>query len=62
VQVEGLSGLMWLRLNNTRVTGSGLVHLKGLMGLKRLDLLDTQVTDAGVAELKAALPELKVER
>ena len=39
-------------LDDTRVTDSGLEHLKGLSGLQYLYLDNTQVTDVGLEHLK----------
>lgn len=57
-QLEGLTNLklMNISLSGTRVTDTGLVHLKGLECLEGLDLRGTSVTDAGVSELKKSLP------
>jgi internalin A len=52
--------MQWLWLNGTKVTDSGLEHLKGLMRLKELDLSNTNVTDEGVKKLKKALPNCNI--
>ena len=41
----------WLGLARTKVTDSGLAHLKDLVNLNRLHLENTAVTDAGLAHL-----------
>ena len=57
-----LTNLRVIRLNNTQITGAGLVNLKGLNNLKDLDLSGTNVTDAGIAELQKALPNCEIEK
>ncbi|MFP4057919.1 MAG: hypothetical protein ACLF0G_13715 [Candidatus Brocadiia bacterium] len=49
--LEGLSHLVTLLLDGTKVTDAGLVHLEGLSGLGGLGLSSTAVTDAGLAHL-----------
>ena len=51
-----------VKLNNTKVTDAGLVHLKGLSKLQTLFLQGTKVTDAGVKKLQAALPKCRISR
>ena len=53
-----VTGLPALRLNGTRITDAGLVHLEGLTGLRELRL-PREITDAGLAHLKG-LTELRV--
>lgn len=48
----------WVDIARTKVTDSGLVHLKKMTNLTRLHLENTQVTDAGIAHL-AGLPNLE---
>jgi internalin A len=50
-----------LTVSDTKVTDSGLVHLKGLTKLLELDLRKTKVTTAGVADLQKAIPNCKIE-
>jgi len=40
----------------SKITDTGLVHLKGMTNLQELFIDDTKITDASVAELKKALP------
>ncbi len=58
--ISGLRELQLLSLDDTRVTDTGLIHLKGLSSLKWLKLSRTKVTDAGIAELQKSLPHLQV--
>ena len=53
-----LSELVWLDINDTKLTDRGLIHLAGLTNLERLRLDDTQVSDAGLVHL-AKLQRLK---
>lgn len=59
-QLEGITALRELVLQNTPITDAGLVHLKGLTSLERLLLGKTNITDAGLVHLKdlAALKHL----
>ena len=50
-QLEGLTALLWLWLDNTMIGDEGLTHLKRLSGLRGLSLVRTKVTDGGLAEL-----------
>ena len=50
-QFEGLTGLRFIGLANTKVTDAGLAYLEGLTGLTHLDLSNTKVTDAGLEHL-----------
>ena len=52
VNLQGLSQLRWLDLDNTQVTDAGLVNLQGLSQLQRLTLNNTKVTDAGLMHLQ----------
>ena len=54
--------LEWLDLGGTRVTDTGLKHLKGLTKLKWLDLRGTDVTDEGVNTLQQSLPNCEMAR
>ncbi len=51
VQLETLTDLEDLGLQDTQVTDAGLVYLKGLTKLEWLDLDNTQITDAGLVHL-----------
>jgi serine/threonine protein kinase/tetratricopeptide (TPR) repeat protein len=51
--LEGLTGLTYLFLKETRVTDAGLVHLVGCKGLTHLSVANTKVTDAGLVHLKS---------
>ena len=51
-QLEGITTLRELILENTPVTDTGLVHLRGLTSLERLLLGKTHITDAGLVHLK----------
>jgi hypothetical protein len=53
--LEGLIGLRWLLLNNTKVGDAGMVHLKGLKNLLALHLSNTQVSNAGLEQLKGII-------
>ncbi|MBI83284.1 MAG: hypothetical protein CMJ81_08825 [Planctomycetaceae bacterium] len=50
----------YLRLDGTRITDAGLVHLRGLTNLQWLGLRYTKVTPAGIARLKKELPHCQV--
>ena len=52
VHLEALTGLRWLRLDNTSVTDAGLARLRGLTGLQFLALVRARITDDGLAHLK----------
>jgi hypothetical protein len=60
--LKRLINLYSLCLGQTRISDSGLIHLKGLTKLSMLDLRGTPVTDAGVNELQQALPSLRIYR
>ena len=47
-------------LRGTKITDSGLVHLKGLTKLQNLVLSFTQTTDAGVTDLQKSLPNCNI--
>jgi hypothetical protein len=55
--LSALKELRHLRLDRTRITDAGLVHLVRLEGLESLDLAHTQVTDEGLKTL-ARMPSL----
>ena len=50
--LRDLSQLQVLMLQDTKVTGAGLVHLEGLSQLQGLDFFGSQVTDAGLVHLR----------
>lgn len=56
--LAGLTGLEYLSLADTQVTGTGLVHLRGLTRLLSLDLQGTKITGPGLEHLKR-LPRLE---
>ena len=58
--LTGLTNLMILGLDDTKVTDAGLVHLKGLTKLEVLVLRRTKVTPAGVKQLQQALPNCEI--
>ena len=50
--LKELGKLVWLQLDGTRVTDTGLEHLKGLINLQTVSLSNTQVSDTGLEHLK----------
>ena len=56
-----LSQLEVLELKGTKITDTGLEHLKGLKRLQILSLFQTKVTDAGIERLQKALPKARIE-
>lgn len=50
--LQGLTGLLGLTLENTWVTDAGLLRLQGLTNLQAIILRNTQITDAGLVHLK----------
>ena len=62
MHLEKLPDFSALHLCRTRVTDTGLMHLKGLTNLRIVDLRGTNVTNAGAKELKRALPRLTIMR
>lgn len=51
-QFKALTGLRSIRLDGTRVTGPGLVHLKGLASLTELSLDGARVTEVGLKHIE----------
>eukprot|EP00913_Durusdinium_trenchii_P005630 g5248.t1 len=51
-QVVDRLALKWLNLRGTRITDTGLAHLKEKTQLKWLDISGTRINDAGLAHLK----------
>lgn len=51
-RLEDFIGLKMVRLNETKISGRGLVHVTHQPGLWFLELRDCAVTDAGVAPLQ----------
>ena len=47
MSIKRLTKLQSLNLEQTQVTGTGLVHLRGLTKLQSLNLMETPVTEAG---------------
>ena len=54
--------LQKLNLLNTKITDSGLVHLKGGTELQWLGLANTKVTDAGLVHLKGLTALQRLDR
>ena len=52
VEFGSNKAVVFVDLSNTKVTDSGLVHLKGLANLEHLVLFETKVTDAGLVHLE----------
>lgn len=50
--LKELSKLLWLHLDGTQVTDTGLEHLKGLVNLRTVSFSDTQVSDTGLEHLR----------
>jgi hypothetical protein len=50
------------RLDETKITDAGLVHLEGLTNLEHLSLRGTQATREGVKKLQLELPVCTIER
>ena len=50
-QLQSVTCLKWLELNDTQITDAGMQHLKGLKRLESVSLINTQVTDASLAHL-----------
>jgi hypothetical protein len=50
-----------LKLRGTRITDSGLAHLKALTSLKGLDLRETTISEVGLDGLRQALPGLTID-
>ncbi|HLW65166.1 MAG TPA: protein kinase [Gemmataceae bacterium] len=51
-QIAPATGIVWLNLENTAVTGAGLAHLKGMKKLTDLVLTGTRVGDDGLKHLQ----------
>lgn len=51
-QLKRLTRLRHINLDNTRVTGPGLIHLRDLADLRELSLDGANVTDAGLEQIK----------
>jgi len=49
-----------LDLARTRITDSGLRHLRGLVKLRELDLTGTRMRSGAVRQLRAALPACRI--
>jgi len=54
--------LVWIGLNDTRITDGGLEHLSSLRSLRRVYLSGTRVTDEGVRRLQKQLPRATILR
>jgi hypothetical protein len=54
--------LKTLDLAHTKITDTGLLHLRGLIALKTLEVAGTGVTAAGAKSLEKVLPGLQVKR
>jgi hypothetical protein len=52
-QLSGETSLEVLCLDHTKITDTGISHLRGLSNLAYLSLADTAITDAGLIHLKA---------
>jgi hypothetical protein len=50
-----------LRLNDTRVSDSGVDALTDLSALKRLSIINTGITQAGYKRLRSQLPNCEIE-
>ena len=60
--LKSLEKLQKLRLDGTKVTDQGLVHIMRMSGLEEIWLHETKTSRAGVEHLKSMLPRLKVFR
>ena len=56
--LEGLSELRTLIINDNTISDAGVKHLEGLVNLRELHLNSPRITDAGLASLRA-LTELQ---
>ncbi len=57
-QLDGLTGLVTLRLAGGEITDQGLFHIERLVDLRFLDLSSTQISDSGLSHL-ARMKELE---
>ncbi|GMT49174.1 MAG: hypothetical protein IEMM0008_0713 [bacterium] len=57
-----IKNLQELDLQRTKVTDTGLVHLKALTSLRELSFMSTQVTDVAVKDLQKALPGCRISK
>jgi hypothetical protein len=60
--LTALKKIRMLRLNNTKVTDTGIMKLKTMKGLKELEVRMTPVTLAGAAAFEKELPGCRVVR
>jgi len=60
--LHGLPYLEWLRLEDTKVTNSGLPHVAQLSRLRQLSVRVDQISDERERELRTAMPELAIEK
>jgi hypothetical protein len=57
-----LTSLEGLNLNGTKVSDTGLTHLKRLVNLKTLSLTHTKVTASGAQAMERSLPGVRIRR
>lgn len=60
--LQAFPKLKELKFKSTKITDSGLAHLKSFKHLEALSLKETKVTDAGVQDFQSALPKVKLDR
>lgn len=60
--LQGLRYIEWLHLDDTKVTTSGLVHLRRLSSLDAVMIREDQISAEEEEELSAALPHLAIQR
>lgn len=60
--LQAFPKLKVLRFKSTKITDTGLAHLKTLTQLEVLSLKETKVTDAGVQDFQKGRPQVSVER
>jgi hypothetical protein len=58
--IAGQSDLIYLWLDDTRISDAGLLHLRQMKRLKYLYIRNSLVTDAGIAALKRELPRVRI--